>query len=73
MAHFEETKLRHVHTGDQATITLMGFDIQVRTHIDWVPSSVLLAAGMTCTVTVGPRATGRSSSLQGLLSRLASD
>ncbi len=112
-AYFEETKLQNIHVGDQAKITLMGFNapvlghvesiargisspnyapgtlglatvnpvftwvrlaqrIPVRIHIDRVPSSVLLAAGMTCTVTVGPQATGSGASTQGLLSRLVS-
>lgn len=106
--------LWHIHAGDQATVTLMGFDtpvlghiesiarginspnydpgtlglatvnpvftwvrlaqrIPVRIHIDKVPPSVLLAAGMTCTVTVGPQAAGGGSSLHGVLSRLVSD
>ncbi len=42
--------------------------IPVRIHIDTVPPTVLLAAGMTATVTVGPK-TGEQSP-HGLLSRL---
>jgi RND family efflux transporter MFP subunit len=47
--------------------------IPVRIHIDRVPPSVLLAAGMTCSVTVGPQAADGGTSLHGVLSRLMSD
>jgi multidrug resistance efflux pump len=47
--------------------------IPVRVHIDQVPASVVLAAGMTATVTVGPPGSGARSSLHGVLSRLVSD
>ncbi len=113
-AYFEETKLRHIHVGDQAMITLLAFSdpvlghvesiarginspnyapgtlglasvnpvftwvrlaqrLPVRIHIDQVPATVMLAAGMTCTVTVGQQAAGGRSSTHGLLSRLVSD
>ena len=44
--------------------------IPVRVHIDSVPESIHLAAGMTATVTVGPAAAAGSS--HGLISRLVS-
>lgn len=47
--------------------------IPVRIHIDEVPDGVLLAAGETATVTVGPRATVGPHSTHGLISRLFSN
>ena len=47
--------------------------IPVRIQIDEVPDGVLLAAGETATVTVGPRAADGARSTHGIISRLFSD
>jgi multidrug resistance efflux pump len=113
VGYFEETKLAHVHLGDQARIRLMGFPtpllghvtsigrgiadpndavntrglptvspvfewvrlaqrIPVNFHIDSVPPSVLLAAGMTASIDVGPD-TSRQSGLAGKVQRWIED
>lgn len=40
VGYFEETKLNHIHIGDQATVQLMGDDQKIRGHVQGIASGI---------------------------------